>query len=284
MLSGYTGVQRRRTNTKEAAKNSIILYKKWKKPLQRLSLEQKGRILDALLDFPDIPEFDDPMLVMAWDFMADALEENDKKWDEIREKRSAAGQKSAESKRNKTQQKATNSANVDFVEQTQQKATNSTVSVSEYVPVSEYVSVISPNGDVYKGESAAVDVELSRIIQHYEGAVGSFPRSAFEKLQKWRKAYSTDMILLAIDKAAEAGKRSWSYIHGILSGWQRDGLRTPGDVAAAEERRTTQKANAPRNKAFMASRPPEEAEKAGDFLKNAAHRRSLKKKGDAQSA
>ena len=236
--------------------------------MQRLSLEQKGRILDALLDFPDIPEFDDPMLVMAWDFMADALEENDKKWDEIREKRSAAGQKSAESKRNKTQQ----------------KATNSTVSVSEYVPVSEYVSVISPNGDVYKGESAAVDVELSRIIQHYEGAVGSFPRSAFEKLQKWRKAYSTDMILLAIDKAAEAGKRSWSYIHGILSGWQRDGLRTPGDVAAAEERRTTQKANAPRNKAFMASRPPEEAEKAGDFLKNAAHRRSLKKKGDAQSA
>ena len=45
------------------------------------------------------------------------------------------------------------------------------------------------------------------------------------------------MILLAIDKAAEAGKRSWNYINGILSGWQRDGLRTPGDVEANEQNR-----------------------------------------------
>ena len=45
------------------------------------------------------------------------------------------------------------------------------------------------------------------------------------------------MILLAIDKATEAGKRSWSYINGILSGWKRDVLRTPGDVEANEQSR-----------------------------------------------
>ena len=45
------------------------------------------------------------------------------------------------------------------------------------------------------------------------------------------------MILLAIDKSTEAGKRSWNYINGILSGWQRDGLRTPGDVEANEQNR-----------------------------------------------
>ena len=88
--------------------------------------------------------------------------------------------------------------------------------------------------------SAAVDVELSKIVQHYQQAVGDFPRSALDKLQKWRQEYSTEMILLAIDKATEAGKRSWSYINGILSGWQRDGLRTPGDVAANEQRRQEQ--------------------------------------------
>ena len=85
--------------------------------------------------------------------------------------------------------------------------------------------------------SAAVDVELSKIVQHYQQAVGDFPRSALDKLQKWRQEYSTEMILLAIDKATEAGKRSWSYINGILSGWKRDGLRTPGDVAANEQSR-----------------------------------------------
>ena len=263
---------------KGQSQRSIILYQKWKKPLQRLSLEQKGRILDALLNFPEAPEFEDDMLVMAWDFISDALEENAQKWDEIREKRSAAGQKSAESKRSKTQQKATNPTNVDFDEQTQQKATNPTVSVSVSGTVSESVSVISPNGGVYTDTPAAVDVELSEIVQHYQQAIGDFPRSALDKLQKWRQEYSTDMILLAIDKAAEAGKRSWNYINGILSGWQRDGLHTPGDVAASEERRATQKANAPRNKAFMASRPPDEAAKSKDFLADAAKRR-LQKKG-----
>ena len=80
-------------------------------------------------------------------------------------------------------------------------------------------------------------MELSKIVQHYQQTIGDFPRSALDKLQKWRQEYSTEMILLAIDKAAEAGKRSWNYINGILSGWQRDGIQTPGDVSANEQNR-----------------------------------------------
>lgn len=204
-------------------------------------MEQKGRIFEALLDFPEQPEFEDPMLVMAWDFMADALEENDKKWDEMREKRSAAGRKGAEATNGKRQQNSANPANADFAEQKQQNAANPAVSVTvnDTVTVNgnDTVNVISPNGGVYKGTPAAVDVELSKIVQHYQQAVGDFPRSALDKLQKWRQEYSTEMILLAIDKATEAGKRSWSYINGILSGWKRDGLRTPGDVEANEQSR-----------------------------------------------
>lgn len=199
-------------------------------------MEQKGRIFEALLDFPEQPEFEDPMLVMAWDFMADALEENDKKWDEMREKRSAAGRKGAEATNVKRQQNAANPANADFAEQKQQNAANPAVSVN--VNGNDTVNVISPNGGVYNSAApAAVDVELSKIVQHYQQAVGDFPRSALDKLQKWRQEYSTEMILLAIDKAAEAGKRSWNYINGILSGWQRDGIQTPGDVSANEQNR-----------------------------------------------
>ena len=205
-------------------------------------MEQKGRIFEALLDFPEQPEFEDPMLVMAWDFMADALEENDKKWDEMREKRSAAGRKGAEATNGKRQQNAANPANADFAEQKQQNAANPAVSVNVNdtvnVNVNDTVNVISPNGGVYNSAApAAVDVELSKIVQHYQQAVGDFPRSALDKLQKWRQEYSTEMILLAIDKAAEAGKRSWNYINGILSGWQRDGIQTPGDVLANEQNR-----------------------------------------------
>lgn len=199
-------------------------------------MEQKGRIFEALLDFPEQPEFEDPMLVMAWDFMADALEENDKKWDEMREKRSAAGRKGAEATNGKRQQNAANPANADFAEQKQQNAANPAVSVN--VNGNDTVNVISPNGGVYNSAApAAVDMELSKIVQHYQQTIGDFPRSALDKLQKWRQEYSTEMILLAIDKAAEAGKRSWNYINGILSGWQRDGIQTPGDVLANEQNR-----------------------------------------------
>ena len=199
-------------------------------------MEQKGRIFEALLDFPEQPDFEDPMLVMAWDFMADVLEENDKKWDETREKRSAAGRKGAEATNGKRQQNSANPANADFAEQKQQNAANPAVSVTVNDTVNDTVTVISPNGDIYNS-AAAVDVELSKIVQHYQQAVGDFPRSALDKLQKWRQEYSTEMILLAIDKATEAGKRSWNYINGILSGWKRDGLRTPGDVEANEQSR-----------------------------------------------
>ena len=199
-------------------------------------MEQKGRIFEALLDFPEQPEFEDPMLVMAWDFMADALEENDKKWDEMREKRSAAGRKGAEATNGKRHQNAANPANADFAEQKQQNAANPAVSVN--VNGNDTVNVISPNGGVYNSAApAAVDMELSKIVQHYQQTIGDFPRSALDKLQKWRQEYSTEMILLSIDKAAEAGKRSWNYINGILSGWQRDGIQTPGDVSANEQNR-----------------------------------------------
>ena len=218
---------------KEEEQKSIVIYKSWKKPLRKLSLEQKGRIFDALLDFPDPPDFeDDQKLEMAWDFMSEAVESNSKKWNEKREKRAAAGRKGAEVTNGKRQQNAANPANADFDEQKQQNAANPAVNGN----VNVNGNGISPNGGVYNS-AAAVDVELSKIVQHYQQAVGDFPRSALDKLQKWRQEYSTEMILLAIDKATEAGKRSWNYINGILSGWKRDGLRTPGDVEANEQSR-----------------------------------------------
>ena len=81
----------------------------------------------------------------------------------------------------------------------------------------------------------SVDTDLAQIIQRYEEVAGSFPHSALEKLQSWRQTFGTDMILLAIDRAAEANKRSWAYINGILASWQREGVRTLGDAEASDE-------------------------------------------------
>ena len=251
---------------------SVILFSEWKKPLEALNLEQKGRILDALLDFPDgiQPDFEDPLLLMAWAFMEGPLRTNAEKWDDIREKRAAAGRKGAEATNAKHQQNAANPANADFV---QQNAANPAVTVTGNVTVTDNVTVTAKEKAAAAGTQT--DAELAQIVQHYQKTIGEFPRSALDKLQNWRETFSTEMILLAIDKAAEAGKRSWNYINGILKGWKQDGLHTLGEVAAADDRRAKQKANAPRNKAFMASRPPEEAAKAEDAFKTITLENSL---------
>ena len=85
------------------------------------------------------------------------------------------------------------------------------------------------------------DSELAKIVQHYQQAVGDFPRSALDKLQRWREVYPTELICKAIDEAAENGKRSWAYTEGILKSWQADGVRTLGDVAARREVRNKPK-------------------------------------------
>lgn len=86
-------------------------------------------------------------------------------------------------------------------------------------------------------ERRSTDEDLAKIVQRYQQAIGDFPRSALDKIQGWREVFSTEMILLAIDRAAEANKRSWAYINGILKGWQSDGVHTPGDAAESAENR-----------------------------------------------
>ena len=81
------------------------------------------------------------------------------------------------------------------------------------------------------------DVELAKIVQHYQLAIGDFPRSALDKLQKWRDVFPVDVLCAAFDEAAENGHRSWRYIDGILTSWQADGIRTLGDVEARREAR-----------------------------------------------
>ena len=81
------------------------------------------------------------------------------------------------------------------------------------------------------------DSDLATIVQHFEQVIGTFPRSALEKLQRWRTVYPTELICKAIDEATENNVRKWRYVDGVLKGWQADGVRTLGDVEARREAR-----------------------------------------------
>ena len=81
------------------------------------------------------------------------------------------------------------------------------------------------------------DSDLAEIVQHFEQVIGLFPRSALDKLQRYRGSIPTEVICKAFDEAAESGHRSWKYANGILKSWQADGVRTLGDVEARREAR-----------------------------------------------
>jgi DnaD/phage-associated family protein len=218
-------------------KKSFVAYLSWFDALEEYSDAEVGQLMRALARYAktgEEPEFSDRGMRGNWKFMCSDVKRASEKWDETRKKRSNAGKRGMAKRWGKPDDitKITNDNNVndDITKITVDVDVNGDVDVDGDV-----------DGDVVKRDNtAAVDMELSKIVQHYQRSISDFPRSALEKLQKWRQEYSTEMILLAIDKAAEAGKRSWNYINGILSGWQRDGIRTPGDVAANEQRRQEQ--------------------------------------------
>ena len=216
-------------------KKSFVAYLSWFDALEEYSDAEVGQLMRALARYAktgEKPEFSDRGMRVNWKFMCSDVKRASEKWDETRKKRSNAGKRGMAKRWGKPDDitKITNDNNVN----------DDITKITVDVDVNGDVDVDGDVDVVKRDNTAAVDMELSKIVQHYQRAIGDFPRSALEKLQKWRQEYSTEMILLAIDKAAEAGKRSWNYINGILSGWQRDRIRTPGDVAANEQRRQEQ--------------------------------------------
>lgn len=216
-------------------KKSFVAYLSWFDALEEYSDAEVGQLMRALARYAktgEEPEFSDRGMRGNWKFMCSDVKRASEKWDETRKKRSNAGKRGMAKRWGKPDDitKITNDNNVN----------DDITKITVDVDVNGDVDVDGDVDVVKRDNTAAVDMELSKIVQHYQRSIGDFPRSALEKLQKWRQEYSTEMILLAIDKAAEAEKRSWNYINGILSGWQRDGIRTPGDVAANEQRRQEQ--------------------------------------------
>ena len=82
----------------DEGKKSVILYTEWAQPLKVLSLEDKGRIFDAILSYSETgktPHFDSAAAEMAFSFIRLRLDENARKWTDVRQKRQEAGKRGA---------------------------------------------------------------------------------------------------------------------------------------------------------------------------------------------
>lgn len=131
-------------------KKSVVLYVEWAKPLASLSLENKGRIFDAILQYTETgeaPLFDRPELDMAFAFIRLRLDADAQKWADVKEKRRSAGALGGK-------QRQANQANATFAKQNKQDQANQAVYVNGNVNVNVNDNV-SPNGDINIGGETA---------------------------------------------------------------------------------------------------------------------------------
>lgn len=68
------------------------------------------------------------------------------------------------------------------------------------------------------------------VMKAYEENIGLLSTSTFKKLASWKEDMPDELILLAIEEASDANKRSYSYINAILTNWQNQGLKTVEEV------------------------------------------------------
>lgn len=120
-------------------KKSFVLYADLIKSIEHLTYEEKGILLTHLLEYVNDmnPILTDRLILTAWKPIELQLKRDLKKFEEVKEKRSLAGKRSAELRALKIdEQTETNSTSVESVEQT---PTNPTDNDNDNVTVNDNV-------------------------------------------------------------------------------------------------------------------------------------------------
>lgn len=159
-------------------KKSFVLYSDNYGLIKQLPDEIAGKLLKHIFAYvnDEDPKSDDLLLNVAFEPIKMALKRDLKKYEQIKEKRSLAGKKSAEQR----QQKLTKPTSVEFDEQ---KSTNSTVSVSD-------------NDSVSDNESNKLDVVVDKIDinEKFENDFSDFKISYYVKSQNLNFSLENEIV------------------------------------------------------------------------------------------
>lgn len=213
-------------------RGSFIILLEHVHTMDELTDEEFGKFVRAYASYIEIgvePDFSDRSMRMMWKTVKAFDDMNCEKYESTSAARREAGKKGA---MKRWAQESKSIANDNKNSKCHFANSKNALSVSD----SESDSVVVVDAATAAAESRA-DSDLAEIVHHFERVIGIFPRSALDKLQRWREVYPAEIIRAAIDEAAENNVRKWRYVDGVLKGWQADGVRTLGDVEARREAR-----------------------------------------------
>lgn len=200
--------------------------------MDELTDEEFGKFVRAYASYIETgvePDFSDRSMRMMWKTVKAFDDMNCEKYESTSAARREAGKRGA---MKRWAQEIKSIANDNKNSKCHFANSKNALSVSD----SESDSVVVVDAATTAADSRT-DSDLAEIVRHFQEVIGIFPRSALDKLQRWRSIYSVEIIRAAIDEAAENNVRKWRYVDGVLKGWQADGVRTLGDVEARREAR-----------------------------------------------
>jgi DnaD/phage-associated family protein len=174
---------------------------------------------------------------------------------ELSEKRAKSGKKGAE-QTNKRYGKNKGFA-VDF-----DAAKTAATTENEIVVVNEYENKDIDDGEISKSKDST---DLARVMNFFLDRINPMPsRICIDELTQFTKSLGADVVLHALNIAIDERKTAFSYIRGILSRYERDGIKTMDDVLRAEQEHAEKKENRPkpqRDEPVPAFTPPEKRHK-----------------------
>lgn len=176
---------------------SFVLYTDYAEHIQLLSLEERGMLLTAIFEYVKDgtpPEFTGA-LGMAFSFIRAQLDRDMGKYNDLVEKRRAAGKRSAEQRK----QTPTNPTSVESVEQKVDVSTdtdNDTVNVNDTVneinnkpKKIKYAEFVSMTNDEYKSlidRYGETDTKrLIEMLDNYKGSKGKRYKSDYRAILSW---------------------------------------------------------------------------------------------------
>ena len=213
----------------DEGKKSVILYTEWAQPLKTLSLEDKGRIFDAILSYSETgetPHFDSAAAEMAFSFIRLRLDANAKKWTDVRQKRREAGRLGGK-------QRQANQANATFAKQNKQSQANQAVNVNVNANVNANAAAkaaIAQTGPDTPPEQPATPPLPPSLEENWRSL--GLGRRMGPVVQQAMRAYlaaglEDALIVQAMREAAEHDvKATLPYIRSILDRCQAQGIRT----------------------------------------------------------
>lgn len=118
----------------------------------------------------------------------------------------------------------------DKYQQDEQQLNNKRTTSEQQVNTNKNVKNIKNDNNITTTVGDSCVDGLQQIIDFYNNNIGLITPYGLEILSDYAKEMPTDLIILAMQKAVEADKRTIQYIKGILNNWSKKGIKSVIDA------------------------------------------------------